>query len=63
MFTVANNQGKEINDSSRFDLVILESDKRGPQIFAYVVAYRKGAGKFYKISILFIIFYITAFLK
>ncbi|XP_065361454.1 uncharacterized protein Setx [Calliphora vicina] len=39
-----NNQTKELTDSSNFDLVLLETDQRGPQIFAYVVGNRKGAG-------------------
>lgn len=38
-------QNKEITENSFYDLVILEPDKKGPQIFAYVVANRKGAGE------------------
>ncbi|XP_023293655.2 uncharacterized protein LOC111676883 [Lucilia cuprina] len=41
-----NTQNKELNDSSLYDLVLLEPDQKGPQIFAYVVANRKGAGTF-----------------
>ncbi|TMW41155.1 hypothetical protein DOY81_013764, partial [Sarcophaga bullata] len=36
-----NSQNRE---STQYDLVILESDKRGPQIFAYIATVRKGTG-------------------
>ncbi|KAM7357882.1 putative helicase senataxin [Cochliomyia hominivorax] len=42
----ANNQSKELTDNSLYDLVILETDKRAPPIFAYMVANRKGAGSY-----------------
>lgn len=41
-----NTQNREQTESTQYDLVILEPDKRGPLIFAYVVAVRKGAGNY-----------------
>lgn len=43
---LVNYQNRAQQDSSLYDLVLLDSDKGVPQIFAHATANRKGAGKF-----------------